>query len=231
MRLHLILSLALFFSGLLLNAQDCEVKVAELAESYEGKCKKGLAHGKGFAKGKDTYEGKFKKGLPHGEGVYTYDNGNVYVGQFENGMKAGEGKMTFSSGSVPALDGFWIDDEYAGKDKKVWKVIDRSTSIKNLRFRRVGNKVNQVTFKFTNQGKPVKSSNVSFECPNAVFLNGTDFETEFTISEFPIKGNVIFRAAGLKTANGSSDFVSGQAEFEITFKGDWEVTIEMNNNE
>jgi len=212
-------------------SQDCEVKIPELTGEYEGKCKRGSAHGKGKAVGEDTYEGNFKKGYPDGKGIYTFANGNVYEGEFDKGLKAGEGTMTFASDDVPAMVGYWIDDEYAGKDKKVHNVIDRSTSIKTVRFRRISGDANQITFKFANQGKPVKSSNVTFECPNAVFVSGTDFEAVYSISEFPVKGNLIFRAAGLRTANGSSDFVSGQAEFEITFRGDWEVTVEMNNNE
>ncbi|WP_235297084.1 MORN repeat-containing protein [Portibacter marinus] len=214
-----------------LSAQDCEVKVEALSGSYEGKCRKGLAHGKGKAMGEDTYEGSWKKGYPDGNGVYTFANGNVYEGKFDKGMKAGEGVMKFATDDLPDLEGYWIDDEYAGKDKKVYDVIDRSTSIKTVRFRRISGDINQITFKFANQGKPVKATDITFECPNAVFVNGTDFEAVYSISEFPIKGNVRFRAAGLRTANGSSDYVSGQAEFEITFKGDWEVTIEMNNNE
>jgi hypothetical protein len=44
----------------------CKVLKSEIANQYEGSCKKGLANGKGIAVGRDKYEGNFKKGYPHG---------------------------------------------------------------------------------------------------------------------------------------------------------------------
>ena len=213
------------------QAQNCDVLIEEISDSYEGKCKKGLANGKGIAKGTDSYEGSFKKGLPHGDGVYTFANGNTYTGAYAKGEKEGKGTMTFSQEGVPTVDGYWLDDEYTGKDKKVYTLIDRSTSVKTVRFKRMDGDANKIVFKFANQGKPVKVNGLSFECPNAVETRASEFDVHFEISEFPAKGNVRFRAAALKTANGSSDYVEGQAEFEIKFRGNWEVTIEMNNKE
>lgn len=212
----------------ILIAQDCEVKIPEIAENYEGKCKKGLAHGEGIASGVDTYEGSFKKGLPHGEGVYTFANGNVYSGSFEKGQKVGKGMMKFSSGDLPDLDGYWIDDEYAGKDKKVYKVIDQSTSIRNMKFRRVGKTPNQITYKFTFQGKPIKVKDLVFDCPNAIMVNENEFQSVFSVSDFPISGNVRFQAASVKDVDGSPEYIYGQAEFQLSFKGDWEIQVEMN---
>lgn len=50
--------------------QDCMVLKPEIAGKYMGKCKDGLAHGKGKAQGNDTYMGQFSKGLPHGMGTF-----------------------------------------------------------------------------------------------------------------------------------------------------------------
>lgn len=215
----------------LVSAQDCEVKLEEISGTYEGKCKKGLANGKGIAKGADTYEGTFKKGLPDGQGIYTFANGNVFTGEFDKGKKSGKGVMTFSTEDVPTLEGYWLDDEYTGKDKKVYNLVDRSTSIKTVRFKRMDGESNKIVFKFTNQGKPVKVAGLEFDCPVAVFSRDSQFDSHFEISEFPVKGNVRFRAAALKTANGTAEYISGQAEFEIKFRGNWEVTFEMNNAE
>ena len=44
----------------------CKVLMKEISGSYSGECKKGLADGKGEAKGVDRYIGAFKKGLPDG---------------------------------------------------------------------------------------------------------------------------------------------------------------------
>lgn len=71
-----------------------------------------------------------------------------------------------------------IDDEYAGKDKIVYGIIDQSTSIKNVRFRRIDGTSNRITFKFASQGKPVRSSNVVFESPVSAEINTTEFQAE-----------------------------------------------------
>ena len=62
---------------------NCKVLVDALSDKYEGRCKKGLAHGKGIATGIDTCEGKFKNGFPHGQGVYTWKNSDVYDGNWK----------------------------------------------------------------------------------------------------------------------------------------------------
>jgi len=46
-----------------LSAQNrCKVLKKEISSEYHGKCKKGLAHGKGKADGIDSYYGHFTKG-------------------------------------------------------------------------------------------------------------------------------------------------------------------------
>jgi len=116
-------------------AQDCEVLRESISGSYEGDCKKGLAHGEGTAKGEDTYAGEFKKGLPHGEGTYTWANGNVYVGEFKDGMMEGEGKMTMvaEEGADEVISGFWEADKYLGKFKEAFNIQSRSASILSVR--------------------------------------------------------------------------------------------------
>jgi len=51
----------------LFSQDDCKVLIPEISGQYVGKCKKGLAHGKGLAIGIDRYEGSFKKGYPEGD--------------------------------------------------------------------------------------------------------------------------------------------------------------------
>jgi hypothetical protein len=66
----------ILFSGSILFAQEeCKVLMPEISGSYTGKCKKGLAQGKGLAIGTDTYEGRFLKGLPDG-------TGKIYMGRW-----------------------------------------------------------------------------------------------------------------------------------------------------
>jgi len=102
------------FSSLAYSQQtDCKVKIPEISLSYTGQCKKGLAHGKGIARGIDSYEGQFIKGLPEGNGIYKWSNGIYYEGKWKNGMRNGKGKMV-SPDSV--VTGYWRDNNYLGEE-------------------------------------------------------------------------------------------------------------------
>lgn len=99
------------------QAEDCKVRLDDIAGSYEGDCLKGKAHGQGKAIGKDTYEGEFKKGYPDGQGKYTWINGDYYEGSFVKGMKEGEGKMVYASVNADSvITGMWEDDLYQGQE-------------------------------------------------------------------------------------------------------------------
>ena len=97
------------------SQEECKVLKKEIAETYDGECKSGLAHGHGKAEGTDIYEGDFKKGLPQGEGRYTWENGDVYVGDWKKGLRNGEGLFKFRSGKNDSIvSGIWQNDEYKG---------------------------------------------------------------------------------------------------------------------
>ena len=61
---------------------ECKVKMASISGSYTGDCKKGLAHGKGNARGIDSYEGQFSKDCLKGKG---YTGGQMAPGMMESG--------------------------------------------------------------------------------------------------------------------------------------------------
>lgn len=104
---------------------DCKVLVRELQGEYTGKCKKGLANGKGTAKGINTYEGSFKDGLPDGKGKYTWSTGEVYTGEWEAGSRNGIGTYWYTeNGQRLSEEGLWINDEYMGPAPKPPKVIN-----------------------------------------------------------------------------------------------------------
>lgn len=91
----------------------CKVLITELEGFYDGKCKNGLAHGKGVAKGKDEYSGRFKKGLPHGAGKYIWSTGESFDGNWRNGKKNGKGIYTIiTSEKDSVLYGIWVDDVF-----------------------------------------------------------------------------------------------------------------------
>ncbi len=111
------LSLAFLFGGISLDAQKtCKVLLHDIAQSYEGGCKDGLAHGKGSAQGLDSYVGRFSRGLPQGRGTYTWADGRVYEGEWQKGLREGKGTMTYpAEGKDSVQAGFWKDDSYVGK--------------------------------------------------------------------------------------------------------------------
>jgi hypothetical protein len=120
------------------DEEECEVLLPSISDTYEGRCKNGLAHGKGKAMGKDTYEGDFKKGYPHGRGIFTYENGDVYDGAFREGRRDGEGSLTTTiNGNDTILAGIWMDGVYAGPKPKHPRVLYKygvdSYSIKRTR--------------------------------------------------------------------------------------------------
>ncbi|MEM7656138.1 MAG: hypothetical protein AAF399_08420 [Bacteroidota bacterium] len=210
------------------HAADCEVLVESIQGTYEGDCKKGMAHGTGKAVGTDTYEGAFKKGSPNGEGTYTWANGDIYEGEFKRGVKEGQGLMTFASGQPP-LKGYWIDDEYIGTDKTPYKVINKTVSANRVSFRRLDSEPNQIQFKFTRLGKPVKVRNLSIQGSYGVIMNETEFFYTVKVHSFPMQGGMNFSAMNQRDVGGGGggDFVDGNMEFSINQSGNWEVTIEV----
>ena len=74
----IILLLAISCLGYTVIAQEnCLVLKPEISGKYTGKCKNGLANGKGKSVGQDTYIGQFSKGWPQGSGTYTWANGDT----------------------------------------------------------------------------------------------------------------------------------------------------------
>ncbi|MDF1550030.1 MAG: hypothetical protein P1P88_19550 [Bacteroidales bacterium] len=98
---------------------ECKVLMEKISGSYEGGCKKGLAHGHGVAKGEDTYTGNFRKGLPDGRGLYTYSNGDSYFGLWRNGKKHGQGIIRYQNSKKDSIvKGTWVNDYMVQSDAK-----------------------------------------------------------------------------------------------------------------
>ncbi len=131
----------ILISGSMLHAQKgCQVLKPEISGTYTGKCKKGLANGKGLAVGTDTYEGRFSKGLPAGRGKYTWADGRIFEGEFKEGIIEGQGTMTYpTTHGDSAVTGIWKDETYYGPIPIPSYKIDRSMSVVRWSIKKINN--------------------------------------------------------------------------------------------
>lgn len=149
----LLVTLLMMNFGLFLFAQQpdsCKVLLNEISGEYAGKCKNGLADGKGISKGVDTYKGMFKDGLPDGKGEYIYQNGNSFTGNFSHGLKHGIGKFIYYvDGKENILKGNWSNGEYVGisKPDEFYRVTNIS-GIEHYSIKKVEGFENQITISF-----------------------------------------------------------------------------------
>lgn len=219
---HLML-LFLILPIFLVAQTDCKVLMPEISDQYLGKCKKGLAHGKGLATGVDRYDGSFKKGYPEGKGTYTWASGEVYTGEWREGKRNGVGSYSYSKDSkLEVQEGIWEDDEYVGPIPEKPKVLS-SVSIERFSFQRQGDG-NQVTINFYLSG----SNNVDLEGFSAVATSGTQFESPgkvgFESISFPFTCKLSYNSWN-KTRTSR---VLTRFEFQISEPGRW--VLNLNNN-
>jgi hypothetical protein len=219
---NILFALAAIVLSLAVHGQtECKVLIQSLSGSYTGKCKDGLAQGKGKAQGTDIYEGAFAKGVPHGRGTYTWSNGDRYEGDWEKGIRQGEGTFYFKDGGKDTLiSGLWEADRYKGPKPPPPKIhtnvgverfnIEKTVGIKkrvlvNIYQNGVRNRGIEQFMIDANSGSPTTlGESVGFENIN-----------------FPIRIKVSYSTWNkLRTAMYDVRF-----EFEIFEEGDWVVDI------
>jgi hypothetical protein len=216
--------LILLFSWLcysLSAQQDCKVLDPEIAGKYMGKCKDGLAHGKGKADGIDSYTGQFSKGLPDGMGTYTWSNGDSYTGEWEQGYRQGEGTFKFkSNGKDTTLTGLWEKDNYAGPKPPKPRIIN-SLNVDRYTFVKSGKIPNRVLINLFQNGV----RNISVENFMIVASSGNvtniGQSAGFENITFPVTVKVNYST--LNKAHMQRFYVV--FEFEIYEPGAWDVTI------
>jgi hypothetical protein len=202
--------------------KECKVLLPDISGIYEGKCKKGLAHGKGKAVGTDTYEGRFRKGLPNGFGTYTYSNGAKYVGEWKSGRRDGEGKYTFKFNDKDSIqNGLWEKGKYLGPVPEKPKVII-NRGVDRYRIERISSgNPDRVLISFFQNGAP---NNDIFEllisASSGVEMKlGSSIGYEFVV--FPFTGKVEYYT--WNKIHGALCRVT--FEFVIYGSGNWEVKI------
>ena len=209
------------FSMTAFSQGDCQVMVKNLKGTYVGKCKDGLAHGKGEAVGIDSYKGKFKNGYPEGKGTYTYADGSVFTGEFVKGRREGRGNYEIMvDGQKVLKEGYWEDDVYVGPKKVLPYKIKIKRSVERYSFVRVSDG-NSVKIHLLQDG--INNSTVE----DIIIYGSSGAEQSiahnigFTNVEFPFTGKISYSTANkLKTARFQVVF-----EFEILKPGDWKISL------
>ncbi len=205
---------------LLIGQTKCKVLLNSISDTYEGKCKKGFANGKGVAIGIDKYEGRFSKGYPNGKGIYTWASGAEYIGQWEFGKREGKGAYKFIyNGRDSIMAGIWKDDVYMGPVPPPPTVI-RARNLQKYQFMKVGKK-NKLTIEIymngtintTIENLSIVSSNGSFQnFGNAIVFNDMIYPASFKVTY-------------LSWNKFHTERLNVVMEFEISEPGDWLLKI------
>jgi len=225
MKTNIHVCLVAFFisSALLLYSQEtCKVLKPGITDTYEGKCKNGLAHGKGIATGTDHYEGQFVKGQPHGTGKYTWANGDTYNGEWAYGERNGVGKYIMKlNGRDSIQDGVWQDDDYKGPKPKSPNVTYKS-GVDRYTFQKNNTTKNRVLIDFTQNG--IRNKRMT----NLLMSTTSGSETKvgesigYDFVTFPVSIKIKYTSPNkLQTISYTVEF-----EFEIFEPGDWKVELE-----
>jgi hypothetical protein len=147
---------------------DCKVLIPNLAGTYSGECKKGLAHGNGVAQGIDRYEGNFFKGVPDGKGIYKWADGSSYDGEWKNGVREGIGRFV-KGDSVAA--GYWKGDKYQGNVKLPNYKITGSRNLQRYTFTKSVETQNGVRIKLMLGG----AENTEVEDFSLAYSSGSEY--------------------------------------------------------
>lgn len=216
------LLLSFFLSASMCLAQsDCKVLKEGIDTSYEGECKKGLAHGDGVATGTDTYEGSFRKGLPHGHGKYIYATGDFYEGQWSKGLMNGDGKLVrrLAEGDSTQV-GVWEDGIYLGAEKLPAYRVKYNNGVVRYNMNRLGDG-NKVEFRFFQNGTPnADIQNVMYNVSSGDKINVSGVYGVNQV-EFPFTCRITYKTWN-KLRSVQYDAV---LEFIINEPGNWQVTL------
>ncbi len=207
----------------LVDAQKCKVLKESINLEYEGDCKKGLAHGKGIAKGKeDYYKGSFKKGLPYGKGKYVYGNGEFYQGDFKNGMRHGTGVMYTLNEETGAIEknklSRWKEDVFLMEIMEEKYKIIRQRNLVSVNPKKKDEKRNRVEIHIRNAVE-IQELTVIYDVGSYLKLREDRFVIDYV--EFPIKLVINYTSTNKFNANRISTVV----EIEIESPGDWLVDL------
>ena len=218
----LLMLFGMWENGSVLTAQEnCRVLKPEINGTYTGKCKKGLADGKGVSLGTDKYDGQFKEGFPSGKGTYTWANGDVYAGEWKNGLRSGEGDYTYKIAEKDTtISGLWENDKYIGPKPKDPEVLSK-TSIDRYNIYKQGDIKDRVLIEFLQNGtRNVGISNLLISSDR-----GTETNLGYLVGYENIVFPVTIRLSYTTYNKLGTQQIHAIFEFKIYERGDWRVEI------
>ncbi len=220
-KFYLTILFSIAFSRFLFSQAMCKVLMPEISDSYIGKCKKGLANGKGTAMGTDRYEGMFHKGLPNGKGRYTWSNGATYEGGWLAGERNGKGVYIVRiNGRDSITEGIWKANEYIGPVPEKPEVLG-CVGVERYRFSKQGGE-DKVVIDIYMSGIP----NTTIEDLTLMGSSGNEIKLGRSVGydnvSFPFVCKVSYTTYNkMQTAKHYVRF-----EFKISEPGDWLVYIQ-----
>lgn len=201
------------------NAQEpieCKVLMSDISGAYKGDCKKGYANGVGEATGKDFYSGEFKNGLPNGKGKYVWANGDTYNGEWKKGKMEGFGEMKRKlTERDTVFSGYWLENEYIGKEQNPYLLNQKGTNIINVNFVRLNGEKNEIEISYSKNGKPIPA--YSFGVTELIGRYGniikSDYAKTLVSVTFPFRAEIY----------GGAYFI----DCTINQKGKWRITVNV----
>jgi hypothetical protein len=209
--------------SLLFGQENCKVLNPSISGTYEGKCKNGLANGKGIAIGSDKYEGQFIKGLADGKGIYTWSTGESYVGEWKAGQRDGTGTYTMHVGGTDSIQsGLWANDKYMGPKPQAPNIIYK-IGVDRYNIKKKNSPQNRVLidiFQNGSRNRGITNLNIT---ANSGFDVTVGESVGFNEVVFPVLVRIKYTT--LNKTRAATNNVS--FEFELFEPGDW--TIELYN--
>lgn len=207
---HFIFSFLILISASAFSQSECKVLLPELSGSYTGKCKNGLANGKGEAIGKDSYVGKFKNGLPHGKGKYTWSTGEHFDGVWKKGKRHGVGTYVIKTTKKDSiLHGIWKDDKFVEIIIPDSYEITYKNNISSYSVKKIS-EGNKVEFKITQRGTTANIRDLYVNSSSGTtYYNGSVFGVEHF--QLPVKVKLTYKIPS------AMDQSETNIDFEIEF--------------
>lgn len=210
-----IVTLVLVFICSIGYTQNCKVKIKAISGNYKGDCKKGKAHGKGTAIGKDAYTGEFKNGVPNGKGTYTWGESKyVYEGDWKKGEMHGAGKM-FYKDKDSIVTGFWKKNKYVGLFEKPYIVNSKTNLVHQLNLKRYNDPIPSLRLYFKNN-----DTRVTYPQADVIVTSG-EFKQMLIQRNFIELTNITFPLAF------KAIFNKEQINVKILESGLWHVNVEI----